>query len=163
MNINLKSSKTPLPILKFGKEVASRASTADADSFLSNPKKEQFWNASRLLAIRRFEPIRLSLQIKSSQWYFEDGISKFSGPRDSSCNMEAVKSRQLSIKAYWMCKMAVHISMIHKFMSVVLITSSWSRVHRSVSFAKMVLLLRCNYGGFQNMNQQALRKFLDLK
>ena len=38
MNINLKSSQTPLPILKFGKDVASQASMADADSFLSNPK-----------------------------------------------------------------------------------------------------------------------------
>ena len=42
MNIDLKTSQIALPILKFGKEVASRASTADADSFLSNPKKEQF-------------------------------------------------------------------------------------------------------------------------
>ena len=131
MNINLKSSQTPLPILKFGKEVASRASTADADSFLSNPKKEQFWNASRLLAIRRFKPLRLSLRIKSSLWYFEDGISKSSGLRDSGCNMETVKSSKLSIKAYRMCKVAVHISMIHKFMSVVLITSSCNRVHRN--------------------------------
>lgn len=131
MNINLKSSQTPLPILKFGKEVASRASTADADSFLSNPKKEQFWNASRLLAIRRFKPLRLSLRIKSSLWYFEDGISKSSGPRDSGCNMETMKSSQLSIKANQTCNIAVHISMIHKFMSVVLFTSSWNRVQRN--------------------------------
>ena len=94
-------------------------------------KKEQFWNASKLLTIRQFKPLRLSLRIKSSLWYFEDGISKSSGLRDSGCNMETVKSCKLSIKAYRMCKVAVHISMIHKFMSVVLITSSCNRVHRN--------------------------------
>ncbi len=128
-NINLKSSQTPLPILKFGKEAAaSRASTADTDSFLSNPKKEQFWNASRLLAIRRFKPLRLSLRIKSSLWYLEDGISKSRGPRESGCNMETIESSQLSTKDYRRCIMAVYISMVNKLMPVVL-TEYWNGIH----------------------------------
>lgn len=84
LNSKHKKAQTPLPILKFEKEAASRASTA-ADSFLSNPKNEQFWNASRLLAMRRFKPLRLSLRIISSLWYLEDGVSKSSGPKESGC------------------------------------------------------------------------------
>lgn len=62
----------PLPILKSERVADSRASTVDGASFLSNPKKEQFWNASRLLAIKRFSPLRLSLKIRSSLWYSFD-------------------------------------------------------------------------------------------
>lgn len=85
--------QTPLPILKSEKETVSRASTDGVGSFLFEQKKEQFWNASRLLAIRRFSPLRLSFRIKSSLRYLDDGSSKSNGPKDSGCIERKIKIR----------------------------------------------------------------------
>lgn len=75
------------PSLRSENWVAPRASLVN-DSFLSEPKKEQLWNASRLLAINLFKPaptLVLSPRIISWPWYLE-GISKSNGPKESSCN-----------------------------------------------------------------------------
>lgn len=94
----------PLPILKSERVADSRASTVDGASFLSNPKKEQFWNASRLLAIKRFNPLRLSLKIRSSLWYLvDDGISKSKGPKESGCNMIELKDSRKSSQMHCVC------------------------------------------------------------
>lgn len=87
-----------LPILKSEKEAVSPASTVGVGSFLSNPKNEQFWNASRLLAIRRFRPPRLSLRIISSPRYLEDGMSKSNGPKESGCIRREHEKRSTSKK-----------------------------------------------------------------
>ena len=63
-------SLIPLPTLK--KKVVSRASTIEDGSFLS---RKQLWNTSRLLVMRWFKPLRLSLKFRLSLWYKVDGIS----------------------------------------------------------------------------------------
>jgi len=52
-------------VLKFERVTDSGASTIVIASFLSNPKNE--------LAIKRFNPLRLLIKIKSSIWYLYDG------------------------------------------------------------------------------------------
>ena len=89
----------PLPILKSERVADSRASTVDGASFLSNPKKEQFWNASRLLAIKRFNPLRLSLKIRSSLWYLvDDDISKSKGLKEVGFSFNKVKKYKSMMK-----------------------------------------------------------------
>lgn len=107
-------SQTPLPILKSEKDAVSRASTDAVGSLLFAPKKEQFWNASRLLAIRRFNPLRLSLRTKSSLWYLEDGISKSNGPKDSGCKERNIKIRSIQKKLLKINKYIVNTQFPYK-------------------------------------------------
>lgn len=83
--------QTTISNFKIWKMAVSFTPIIHQGSFLSIPKKEQFWKASRLLAIRRFKPLRLSLKIKSWLWYFVDGVSKSSGPKESGCNIIQTK------------------------------------------------------------------------
>jgi hypothetical protein len=61
------------------------------ESFLSIERNDKFLNASRLFAIMRLQLLWLSPKSKSSASYLTDGISKSSGPSESSCQERITK------------------------------------------------------------------------